>query len=170
MILNPQAWDNHTLFVKPRITTGFAALRKLGYLARQNHLCCSSCAATAIAGYVQEMPDSAKAKLKGAVYYHQQDGDVLKHTQMRPLHLRYGQVHVYADDRTVQKYGLAEVVIGEAVVHTLRAHGLRVHWDGDPNQTITVTGLSNEVLDAAAATVRLGGDAEDVLNPARKRT
>jgi hypothetical protein len=53
---------------KSRITEAFRELRKLGYFARQNYLCCQSCAWSAI-------PEEKSEKV---VFYHAQDNDRLK--------------------------------------------------------------------------------------------
>lgn len=53
---------------KSRITEAFRELRKLGYFARQNFLCCSSCA-------WYEVPEEKSEKV---VFYHSQDNDNLK--------------------------------------------------------------------------------------------
>jgi len=53
---------------KSRITEAFRELRKLGYFARQNFLCCQSCA-------WYEVP---KEKAEKVVFYHNQDNDRLK--------------------------------------------------------------------------------------------
>ena len=53
---------------KSRITEAFKELRKLGYFARQNFLCCQSCAWS-------EVPNEKSEKV---VFYHNQDNDNLK--------------------------------------------------------------------------------------------
>ena len=53
---------------KSKITEAFRELRKLGYFARQNYLCCQSCAWYAI-------PEEKSGKV---VFYHGQDNDRLK--------------------------------------------------------------------------------------------
>ncbi len=52
---------------KSRITEAFKELRKLGYFARQNFLCCQSCAWYAV-------PEEKSEKV---VFYHSQDNDSL---------------------------------------------------------------------------------------------
>ncbi len=55
---------------KSKLTKAFKELRRKGYFARQNFLCCQSC------GWA-EMTDEQAEK---AVFYHQQDNDYLKET------------------------------------------------------------------------------------------
>jgi hypothetical protein len=52
---------------KGKITNAFKELRKLGYFARQNFLCCQTCAWYAV-------PDE---KAEKAVFYHNQDNSRL---------------------------------------------------------------------------------------------
>ncbi len=53
---------------KSKLTKAFQALRKAGYFARQNFMCCQSCAWSA-------MTDE---QAKKAVFFHGQDADDLK--------------------------------------------------------------------------------------------
>ena len=53
---------------KSKITEAFKELRKLGYFARQNFLCCQTCAWHGV-------PDE---KGERAVFYHNQDNESLK--------------------------------------------------------------------------------------------
>ncbi len=53
---------------KSKLTNAFKELRKEGYFAKQNFLCCQSCGWAA-------MSDKESEK---AVFYHQQDNDDLK--------------------------------------------------------------------------------------------
>ena len=52
-----------------RIGKAFAALRRQGYIARQNYLCCGTCAGAAIATDIKEK----RLKPRGAVFYTKQD-------------------------------------------------------------------------------------------------
>jgi hypothetical protein len=75
------------------ITKAFKELRKKGYFAQQNFLCCGTCAVNAI-------PDEYYNRF---VYYHAQDYDCLKET---------GETHIgWAGDgleicEVLNKYGL----------------------------------------------------------------
>lgn len=158
-------------YTKVRCNQAFKALQKMGYIARQNYTCCRSCAGAAIAEEVAGWNDAKRNKLKGAVYYHQQDyagafgGNTrVKRSTVGELHVRYGQVGVINDDRTTCWYGKSDLEIGQDVAEALRNAGLYVQWNGDPARTIVVEGLDQTIIDAAAAVVRLGGDYEDVLN------
>lgn len=53
---------------KPNINKAFRMLRKLGYFAKQNFWCCSTCGWSAM----------TEEESKKAVFYHMQDNDNLK--------------------------------------------------------------------------------------------
>ena len=55
--------------IKNKITAAFRALRKAGYVAKQNWQCCQSCGCAAL-------PDGAEKY----VFYHAQDNERLKNT------------------------------------------------------------------------------------------
>lgn len=153
-------------YTKARLNKAFKALRNRGYLARQAFSCCGSCAGYAIANEVDSWSPARQAKLVGAVYYHTQDADAVKldRKQVGRLHIRYGQVEVNSDNGTTQTFGTKDrKAIGDEVAALLREHGLCVEWDGNPDTAIVVHGLDQMVIDAACATVRLGGSYEDVL-------
>jgi hypothetical protein len=112
---------------KDRISAAFKALRKLGYVARQNFMCCGSCAGAAIAEDVERKggnPDTAKS-----VYYHQQCNDAF----------RSGR---YCDgDLTRDLHGVLYLHWqGDAaeIIAALRAQGLKVEHDGSNVRCIEV--------------------------------
>lgn len=61
-------YRNYDSVDKTKLTNAFRALRKLGYFARQNFLCCQSCAWAAV-------PED---KAERAVFYHSQDNSNLQ--------------------------------------------------------------------------------------------
>jgi hypothetical protein len=158
--VNPNTWSPlRTDFIRPRLTAAFRALRRQGFIARQNYACCSSCAAHRLAKDVLGFTPTKLMKLQGAVYYHRQDADALLHAYLSGrLHLRYGQVHVTDDSNTLHRYGLETIMVGEAVHHALEAADLTVAWDYTPNTAIQVTGINPKLLDAAEAACRLHGN------------
>lgn len=153
------------MYTKQRLTAAFKDLRKLGYIALQNFACCNNCAGYEIATRVKDMPAGRQDKLAGAVYYHRQDADALAGTKVRSLYLKFGPVTVWGGDGTTSNtYGKAHKAIAEDVCKALRDHGLDVEWGGDTDRCIVVHGLNQTTIDAAAATLRLGGNYQDVLN------
>jgi len=87
---------------RQRITMGMKALRKLGYFAKANHTCCSTC------GWA-EIPDEESDK---AVFYHNQDADhIVKGTIEDSLYLSW------SGD-------------GDVIVQEFQKVGFEVAWDG----------------------------------------
>jgi Domain of unknown function (DUF6891) len=123
---------------KAAITAAFKKLRAAGYIARQNYLCCGSCASAAIGAYVREKggdPDAAKA-----VYYHRQanecwDGE--GNLNARGSGCRSELWMCWSGD-------------GATIVAALKAEGLEVEWDGSDGQCIGVTGWRNVAAEAIA--------------------
>lgn len=119
---------------RARVAEAFRALRKEGFIARANYLCCGGCASYALATDVGALPPARRAKVLGAVTYHRQATERSK--RGGALHLAYGQVEVDG----VGTYGWPTVEVGRAVVAALRDAGLAPVWDGSPDSTIVVPG------------------------------
>lgn len=100
---------------KDALTLAFRALRKKGYLARQNFMCCGGCAGSAL-GDRWEQKHGKDVPAKG-VYYHRQDNERIPDTC--ETYLGWG-----GD--------------GEEICAALREQGLRVEWDGTEMQRILV--------------------------------
>src|SRR3972149_4184967 len=58
--------------LKEKIGAAFAELRADGFLAKQNYLCCSSCAGYAMAERASQLADRGR-RVAGVVFYHRQD-------------------------------------------------------------------------------------------------
>lgn len=118
------------------LSNAFAALRKNGFYARQNFLCCSGCALSAIA-------DNRKPKHTSFAYFHKQDADDLK---------RHGYTYIgfgsFAD--TPENNRLA----GEQARTIFESHGCPVEWDGSPSKRMVV--WESEDVRRAYALRRLG--------------
>ena len=116
------------------LTQAFADLRKMGFIARQNFMCCSSCAGYKIAVDIEKMIKGGKKKEKitGCVYYNKQSGKTLR--DGGAFYLQYGQVNT-------EKYGdvgLPTVECGRLIVEALVKNGLEVEWDGTEDCAILV--------------------------------
>lgn len=153
-----------TSYVQPRLNLAFRALRAEGYIARQRFLCCQSCASTALGTYVERMNPERASKVQGAAFYHKQDAKALESTYFESMEIRYGVIEVYADGATTF-YGESNTAVGRRVAQALRDQDLCVEWNGKPDRTITVTGLTQAIVDIAAATERLSGEWREILLP-----
>jgi hypothetical protein len=125
-----------------KLTAAFKILRAQGFIARQSFSCCSSCAGYEIATDVGKMPESRRAKIKGCVFYTRQDArDVdaqmrRRWNKDRPvLYIAYGPISVHEQG----DFGLPAAECGKLVTEALRAEGLGIEWDGNPNTKIRVT-------------------------------
>lgn len=107
---------------KERIGKAFRALRKLGYVARQNYLCCGSCAAYQI-GLDLEKKGVGEADRK-AVYFCRQSEATLKET---------GGVWINWSGN------------GHEIAGVLVAHGLHVEWNGTKAQSIYAASAKTKV-------------------------
>lgn len=110
---------------KDKVKAAFKALRKIGYIARQNFLCCSGCANAQLANEVEAKGgDLETAK---HVYYHQQCNDAFRDKR---------------DDLTPDLHGVLFIHWqgdGVEIVRALREQGLDAIWpDGDSGRCIEV--------------------------------
>lgn len=105
---------------KESLNKAFRTLRKAGYLAKQNFMCCSSCGWAEI----NAIPDDSKK----AVFYHTQDADDLKD---------YGNCHLsWRGD-------------GHEIVRILVENGVDATWDGHHTTRIEINiGKKTKTIDA----------------------
>lgn len=106
---------------KAALTSAFRALRKQGYVCRQNFLCCGGCASSALDDVFTKRGVPVDSPLRKAVYYHSQDAADLREEGWTYLG--------WAGD-------------GAVIVAALEGAGLRVKWDGRPETRILVEGLA----------------------------
>ena len=97
----------------------FAALEDEGIVARADFACCNGCGHAEIGEFLT--PDSA-----GYVFFHHQD--TARAAEGAHLMLRYG---------AAAEAGGA-VAVGTRIVERMRAAGLPVEWNGNPDTTISV--------------------------------
>jgi hypothetical protein len=101
-----------------RLDAAFAALDRVGIVARQHFSCCGTCGAHEIH---DEMDQAEKAGTpsRGYTFFHVQDTEHAMGGES--LYLSYG---------AAQKDQSASVAIGHEVVATLGRHGLSPSWNG----------------------------------------
>lgn len=127
------------------LVMAFRALRRQGYIARMNHLCCSSCAGYSIGTAAEERVAAGRAAPTGAVYWHRQDE--AGYRESGKMYVRFGGIHT-------ERFGLLGKKDAEVAADILAAlrdvaasasasglSGVTVEWCGD-------TGRCIEVLDA----------------------
>jgi hypothetical protein len=117
-----RTWKPRTRTNRDALNELFAALRrKHSLLARQNFLCCSGCAGSALWSQLEERP-----RASGAVYYHQQDGSRLREGA-ESVYLNYGA-----------REGGTDAEIARQIVAEARLAGLEAEWNGDANVCVIV--------------------------------
>ncbi|WP_306371499.1 hypothetical protein [Nocardiopsis sp. CC223A] len=102
-----------------RLTRAFRSLDASGILAREEFLCCDGCARADLDA------EAAASGSRGYAYYHWQD--TLSAADGAPLTVGFESTH-----------RVRRAAVGAEVAEALRAHGLTVHWDGDPERRIEV--------------------------------
>lgn len=101
-----------------RLDHAFTALEAAGIVARQNFTCCQTCGHAEIRDEVEGEPD-------GYAFYHQQDTDSA--VEGGGVMLAFGT------------FGEGDpLAIGHRVAEALKAHGLRVDWNGSVDRRIHV--------------------------------
>ena len=109
----------------------FSRLRKLGYLARQNFLCCQNCAGAELTNQAEELFEDGTT-IKGVVYYHQQDAERIN--EFGEVYLAYGQ----AESSEKGPIGSSSLKVGEQVIKVLEEFGLKYEWNGSADTRILV--------------------------------
>lgn len=102
--------------LKDAVKKAFVELRKAGFIARANFMCCMSCASYGLGEIARERG------IEKLAYWHHQDEDRLK--ERGQLCVRYFSMK---DDDEATK------VVGQEIVEALKRNGLNVEWSGDPN-------------------------------------
>ena len=97
---------------KTNLSKAFAELRKNGYFAKQNFLCCQSCVWA-------ELTDAGVNE--NAVFYHNQD---------------------HQDFKKGDDLYLAWSGDGNYIAETLISFGMQINWDGTPNTKIKIINSS----------------------------
>ena len=112
---------------KERLNDMFKALRKQGYIARQNFMCCGGCASAALSDKLDEAKAKGKPKL-GAVYYHHQDAEPDR--MAKGVHLGFG----VGDDSTNEQ----DEAMGIRIIAAAYEQGLAVQWNGKASTRVWV--------------------------------
>jgi hypothetical protein len=114
---------------KKKLNKAFSALRKIGFFAKQNYLCCASCGWYNAGNAIKANP----GKYSAVVFYHSQDAEGLKDDEPS-LYLAHGAA-VDVKDTTEEH----RQMIGKTVVKVMKEAGLAVEWEGCGNKRIGVS-------------------------------
>ncbi len=101
-----------------RLDAAFSDLNENGILARQNAMCCQTCAGAEVWGEARSLMKDG-VQIRGATFYHEQDTE--RAAEGGCIYLSYGAAE---DDES------ASLAIAKEVRDVIRKHGLNVDWDG----------------------------------------
>ncbi|WP_017571798.1 DUF6891 domain-containing protein [Nocardiopsis halotolerans] len=110
-----------------RLTRAFRALDESGIMAREEFFCCEPCARDELDNelLLRNSPGSPDAPVRGYAFYHRRDA-----------------ARAFAEGTLTVRFGASHPIrlaaVGEEVAEALRAHGLTVDWDGDPDGDLRV--------------------------------
>jgi hypothetical protein len=116
-------------------------MRSIGYITRMNFMCCGGCAGAAIAGMAEERIDRGD-DIKGAIFWSRQSNDAFEEQAWKwsytykghDLYINFGQVGTEKHGDV----GHPTEVTGALLYGMLKAKGLNVEWDFDPNHCVIV--------------------------------
>jgi hypothetical protein len=117
--------------VRNNVLKAFAQLRKEGYLAKANYLCCQTCAGYALTATAVKLVKAGK-EIKGCVYWHKQDEKNFWKNGI--FYLSFGPL----DSKQHGKIGLPTIKVGKHVVAVLKQHSVKTEWDGTEYARIKV--------------------------------
>ena len=122
---------------KERLSAAFKAIRKRGFIAKQNFLCCGGCASGQIYSDFCKLHNSNNKKAEatiGFVFYHRQNTSDLMNNRCKGFHLAYGSLEI--QDKVITKISMKEA--GVIVTEELSKQGIKFEWNGDPDKKIMV--------------------------------
>ncbi|WP_028646945.1 DUF6891 domain-containing protein [Nocardiopsis sp. CNT312] len=109
-----------------RLTRAFRALDESGILAREDCSCCDRCARDAVQAEAEAHSAVAEGpNVRGYAFFHERDAEAAMGGG--PLWIGFGALHE-----------IRHAAVGDEIAQTLRAHGLTVTWDGDPDRKLEV--------------------------------
>lgn len=117
--------------VRHAVLKAFGKLRKEGYLARANHLCCQNCAGYDLTQKAVKLIEEGK-EVKGCIFWHKQDEQRWKETGS--MYIAFGNM----DSDKHGKIGLSTKEVGERVVEELKKFNVPYEWDGSAGSRIKV--------------------------------
>jgi hypothetical protein len=131
--------------LREAVRKAFSNLRKQGFVAKMNYLCCGSCAGSNIgADFDKKVLEGLQPNHypKGVVFFHQQDNQYFEDKGV--LYLCYGDIE---GSESKAKTELPTLEVGKKVIETLIEAGIpqtQIEWDGDENTCIKVTATIND--------------------------
>jgi hypothetical protein len=119
---------------KKKLNKLFRLFRKQGFVAKQNYMCCGSCASAQIAADLKDWDQAKKDACLGAIFYTRQDA------KRSDLYLSYGPIEISSEDIARQAIAGPAWSIGHIIINALREVGLTHKWNGDAGVRILILG------------------------------
>jgi len=120
---------------RTKVARAFEQLRVAGFIARERFLCCAGCALSALTAELKKMPTKERAKVRGVVFYHEQDDEAWQRNGRRiNLYVRFTE----AETDDTKQTDAAWLAVGYEVFMALKDAGLRVVWDRKTTSCIEV--------------------------------
>jgi len=116
---------------RSKVLDAFKELRKMGFLARANFLCCQNCAGYDLTKRAVKLVNKGR-DVKGCVFWHGRDEENYKN--YGEWFLAFGQL----ESDIKGNIGLPSKEVGEIVVKELKKRNVNVEWNGDPNTRIKI--------------------------------
>lgn len=143
---------------KLALNKAFQALRKQGFIARQNFSCCNGCAGGEIATEVEAKIDAGKLRedFKGVVFYTRQQRMITESkraTTIQKVHLSFGPLGTTKHG----ELGISTKEAGDLVAEALKDAGVTFEWDGSPDQCILVDPCPGKWPEYSPLTLRIRG-------------
>lgn len=113
-----------------RIHKVLKALRREGFIARWNYMCCRSCGGAAIAQDAEEIIDKGRPAPAGCVFNSKQD---VQH-QGKQILIGFGRIYTARHGAV----GMSTLRVGRRLAAALDAEGIPFEWDGKADTRITV--------------------------------
>ena len=124
------------LVSKGQLNMAFKLMREKNLIARQNFLCCGSCAGSAITTLAEQRIEKGK-QIDGCCFYHGQAND--DYENGNDFYIQYGNM----DSNKIGEIGKPTKEVGDIVVECLKAARIGFEWDGSPDTAILI--LNKEV-------------------------
>jgi hypothetical protein len=118
-------------FDKEKLNELFRRLRSEHLVAKQNFLCCGSCAGYEIAtDYLKKRDAGEGSYLQGYVFYHKQDGEGLR--ERGETYLAFGQLECWGDSKDGPKYKgpLSTEEVGKIIQRLCEELNIKYEWNG----------------------------------------
>jgi hypothetical protein len=114
------------------VKKAFATMRKRGYIARCGFMCCRSCAGPAIANSVEAMTEEERGKVKGVVFFTNQDVEDIE--RRAGIYVNFGPV---GTAKFGDVGGSRDTVAG-ALCGALAEVGVKYEWDGSESSCVRI--------------------------------